>query len=498
MASIDLDEEYENKINIINKYTKFETEKKEETKTKSGVVNYITERIEYKDYVHPFGNNELTWYDFLENVRKTFLNKRMANEYVEQNLPLVCRKVLSTDTYFIKITNKRGESLVERKTLPDDFLVRWETEENRRFFTLLTFIKNHPRPVMRNFSSTTFMIRGDVGKNLNKFMGFKANYLYNTPSNPVNPPEEIKLILSHIKDVMCGGDEIVNKYFLSWVRNVFVGVKNITAPIFISDQGAGKSSLIDDFIRPKILGKLGDTINGFSNLLGGFNGIIEDKLLISVNEVHSDGSSRRDIFNSLKSLITDSSVVINRKGVNQYSIDNTASFIFFSNHADSIDIEDSDRRYCPIQSSESKIGDTGYFNSLRKSFNDKNADLFFTYIINLPNNELLDTSDVVQTSFKNMIKESNRDMIYNFVRDVRMGTINIFKKGTMEVYSKTDLFNIKCQDLYGGYTQWAQEGGFKYSKSIQKFASSLKTELKLESWRSNFVYFNVYSGKIIK
>lgn len=77
-----------------------------------------------------------------------------------------------------------------------------------------------------------------------------------------------------------------------------------------------------------------------------FNAWMRGKLAIVVDEIKVD--ERRELIEILKPMITDASIEVQSKGVDQEMEDNCANWIFFSNHRDAIPINKNGRRYAVL------------------------------------------------------------------------------------------------------------------------------------------------------
>ena len=78
------------------------------------------------------------------------------------------------------------------------------------------------------------------------------------------------------------------------------------------------------------------------------------------------GEERFANFDVLKSLITETSIIINEKFIRARPAKNIASYIFVSNYSVPIKIEDGDRRYLCIEANSSKSNDRQYWKELYK------------------------------------------------------------------------------------------------------------------------------------
>jgi primase-polymerase (primpol)-like protein len=85
--------------------------------------------------------------------------------------------------------------------------------------------------------------------------------------------------------------------------------------------------------------------NGFK-----FNSWIANMLLIIIEEIYT--SNRREITEPLKVMVSNARLEIQPKGMDQYTGDNRANFILFTNHKDAILVTIDSRRYCVIFSAQ--------------------------------------------------------------------------------------------------------------------------------------------------
>ena len=128
-------------------------------------------------------------------------------------------------------------------------------------------------------------------------------------------------------------------YGASLVQNP--GKKFQWAPVLQGTQGNGKT-LFATCLEKAVGSKY--THKPSAEQLGGqFNSFIENKLLISVEEVHLQG--KRELLDTLKPLITNDRIEVEAKGIDKRMIDNYANWIFCTNHRDAILKTRDERRY---------------------------------------------------------------------------------------------------------------------------------------------------------
>ena len=159
--------------------------------------------------------------------------------------------------------------------------------------------------------------------------------------------------------------EVLLHWMASLVRNP--GKKFMWAPVVQGTQGNGKTTLLE--ILEHCVGRrysyrpaVAKMVSGRSN----FNGWLAGKLLIGMEEIYVP--NRRAFLEELKPYITNATVTVEAKGVDEMQIDNRANFLMLTNHLEAIPINGTDRRYailfCAQQSADALLRDgmtEGYF-----------------------------------------------------------------------------------------------------------------------------------------
>lgn len=159
--------------------------------------------------------------------------------------------------------------------------------------------------------------------------------------------------------------QIVLTYAASLIRNP--GIKFQWAPVLQGVQGNGKT-LLAKCIEYAV-GQRYTHCPAAEDLGNPFNAYIENKLLISVEEVHLQG--KRELLDTLKPLITNNRIEVQAKGIDKRMIDNFANWVFCTNHRDAVLKTKDDRRYAVFFTAQQSIEDIvrdgmggGYFPAL--------------------------------------------------------------------------------------------------------------------------------------
>ena len=134
----------------------------------------------------------------------------------------------------------------------------------------------------------------------------------------------------------------------------YPGRKFLWAPVVQGAQGNGKSTLISvlQYAVDGITQGVDDQASRLSvellprHLDSRFNAPMQNKTLAVVHEMHTDSfKDQRERQDYLKSLITESTLTIERKGMDQFTARNHMNFMFCSNHRDAVRLESSERRF---------------------------------------------------------------------------------------------------------------------------------------------------------
>lgn len=139
--------------------------------------------------------------------------------------------------------------------------------------------------------------------------------------------------------------DILLNYMASLLQNP--GRKFQWWPVLQSAEGTGKGFLLT--LMEHCVGKqychLPNTSKMTRNGIN-FNGWIENKLFIGLNEIYS--ATRRDFLEELKSTVTDMSIPVEGKGIEEATLDNFANGFLFTNHQDGVPVNIDNRRYCVL------------------------------------------------------------------------------------------------------------------------------------------------------
>ncbi|MFC1665218.1 primase-helicase family protein [Pseudomonadota bacterium] len=240
----------------------------------------------------------------------------------------------------IKFTKARGYELITKHTV----YTAWLANKGRRTYTGVDFLPTAGMVARRELPKG--------GQSYNLYLGscFK----------PVKG--DCSLILKHIKEVWCSGDEKVYDYVLKWLARMIQksGLQGETSIVLKSAQGAGKNCVLDIFVE--YYGVHAAVMTKNSDLAGEFNDHLGASVFAFSNEAVWGGNKQQE--GTLKAIITDPLLKVNRKHVPKFDVKNCTHLVMASNADWVAPTGLSDRRMLILELDESKINQKVYFNRL--------------------------------------------------------------------------------------------------------------------------------------
>lgn len=173
-------------------------------------------------------------------------------------------------------------------------------------------------------------------------------------------PGEWSTIEYHLRKVLCGGNDEVYEYVLSWLALRYQRPHRAMGVclVFRSGHGVGKST-VGRWLR-EISGDALMVVTQTDQLTGRFTPHLRDKHLIIAEEAIYSGNHA--IRGPLKSLITDPTLTVEGKFLPVQQVPNSLGLIMFSNEAWVAPVELGDRRFMVVECSEKQ--EAAYYDRL--------------------------------------------------------------------------------------------------------------------------------------
>lgn len=134
-------------------------------------------------------------------------------------------------------------------------------------------------------------------------------------------------------------------HFIKFLNFSFTNTeKAILMPIFVSEmQGAGKGVMMK-FLYSYVFGDEYYTSINNKTLLGGFNAILQNKMFVCYDEGQVDNKDFTKVGAAIKSIASEDSMIIEKKGEDQITMDSLFNIILHTNRKRCIPLDTTDRR----------------------------------------------------------------------------------------------------------------------------------------------------------
>ena len=255
-----------------------------------------------------------------------------------------------------------------------------KTDEKKQSSGKVTDIfKNTLEAWVEHEKATTY--RGNVGffpgedareSHFNTWIGFGVKPYKNKTSSAV------KRIKKYIKDVICNRDDALYDYVIKWIAYTIQNPNKAAgiAIVLRGDKECGKAILGN--LLCKLWGNHGLHVSDPNDLVNNFNDHLVDTCFLFADEAFTSGDQAHAIL--LKSLVTDATIKITRKGVSAIQQKNYTKVLMTTNADYIVPIGRNENCYCIIDvATNASLADTDYFDDLECSCNSKRAQAAFLY-----------------------------------------------------------------------------------------------------------------------
>jgi hypothetical protein len=299
----------------------------------------------------------------------------------------------------------------------------------------------------------------------NPFPGFAVNPV------PLGEVDMAKItpVLNHIWFCWADQNEEVFWYILGWLH-MFFKYPRMQLPMLTihGEEGAGKTIIINNLLVNLILGReLNSPIGTLENASANFNGYLGDNLLVTVGELKSKGKSDRSLstmMDELKEKISDSYLMIHKKGVDRYSAKNYNKWIGTTNYEFVMRLKRGNRKHYSIMANDLYKGDSKYFVALAAACDDPEvASHFFTFCYELP--DLENPEQFPQTPFMDKIYDMSMSTPESYFHEIKDGETFVYMsescaKENLRKYPKSSSWFVSKDQIYKSYVGWCKDRGY--------------------------------------
>jgi len=371
-------------------------------------------------------------------------------------------KLLNPISYVTIDTNK--ELIIRKKT---DFL---SVYENLHYEKLQTDDEGNKKIIKKQFvpewlkdekiktyDRIDFLPKLEAPQNIyNTFTQFEADKL----TNNKNLFFSNSLMYKHIKN-LCGNDELCYDYFIKFLAQKVQKPTQITRTSIVlqSNEGCGKDTFLNWFGNSILGKKYYVNTESIDSIFGRFNGLIQDKVLIVINE--TSGKDTFQLSDKIKASITNELNTIEKKGYELFTNTNCISYIFLSNNKNPVKVSENDRRFVIFECNGKIANNHEYFTALNKEIESKEYDkIFYDLLMTTPIDGYDFTNNRPKTNAYNNIKEATKSPIISFYEDL--------------IFKFNESFLIGGSEFYSKFTTFLKSNNFNYEYNNTKFGIELK------------------------
>ena len=240
-----------------------------------------------------------------------------------------------------------------------------------------------------------------------------------------------------------------------------------SCPTLVSNQGAGKGELI--LINRAVMGdaKILETTKPEEDVWGKFNCGMLNAFLVICDEL--DRSKCKDAIGVIKGLITnEDGLKIEMKGKDRVPIKSYHRFMNASNSPNPVFIEDSNRRFVIVRSSDELVAKTPenvkYHDKMRVMVKD---DVLMVavgdWLTNLADLENFHTAPIPETDYQKEVMRASRKIEEQFFEDWLADHKHDYK--VVEV--------LTVNEMYMDFKIWKNTNGISYDKQSSAFMLNL-------------------------
>jgi Family of unknown function (DUF5906) len=307
--------------------------------------------------------------------------------------------------------------------------------------------KNHFLAWYTHFDSLSFT-GGVVFKPNGKVPDNCFNMWQGYSVKPLENKDLLKRLKYHIESVVCDGDAELYSYLYKWIAYTFKHPERQAgaAVVLRGEEGAGKG-ILGTFLQ-SIWGKHGYKVGSSKHLTGAFNAHLADVCFLFADEAFFSGD--RQQADVLKGLVTESTMTIERKGVDSITQPNYLKIFMSTNSEYAVPAGRDSRRYFVTDVSSKHLKGEAYFDALASDCNNDTVKSAFLY--EMLNMDLtgFKTSQIPESRGLRSQRYHAMDSAQHWLVDVLLN--GSFKEGNAS-YGWVD--KVQSSELYTAYQEWA-------------------------------------------
>jgi hypothetical protein len=251
--------------------------------------------------------------------------------------------------------------------------------------------------------------------------------------------------LDFIFEVICSKRRECFDYLIKWMAFScqFPGIPIETAVMLLGDQGTGKGTFARGF--GSLFGRHFIQLDKAEQLAGKFNVSLSAKAVVFADEAFFAGD-RKDL-GSLKRLITEPTLAIERKGIDLCVELNCVHLLLATNAEWAVNAARQERRFLALRVSNVHLQDHDYFTAVAASLDQGGREALLAYLL---------TREVVHNEVRKVLKTKELGEQQALSLDPEM---QWWREKLHDGHVDTDAWpsEISSDDLFASYKRWCEE-----------------------------------------
>mgnify|MGYP003624653153 FL=1 len=363
--------------------------------------------------------------DFYKSIFDIFADK-IDSETKQKPIAL---RDFYTDTYFNGIFDE------SKQQFSDDYPLT-PTSKN----SINDFMKSHSRPNMDYIpdAKVVFDPSNDKGIQLDEVPYYvnlfrRTEYMLQANTNvkelEYGTAIEVQKIAPNFYKLLMhalGNGKPEFEHFVNWLAYIYQNKKKtMTAWIFTGIPGTGKGLFVHKVLKP-LFGEQQTPMRALENIEEQFNLYMRTALFLVVDEFRmADSGSVGRMADKLKHQITEPNLTIRAMRTNQIELPSFTNFLFLTNRADAVKIEESDRRYNVAPRQEQKIEEI--YPELLNNLDVLDAELYIIAgVLQKFKVDVRMAHTALENDAKKEMKQVSMSVIEEFANAIRMRNLEYF------------------------------------------------------------------------
>jgi Family of unknown function (DUF5906) len=247
----------------------------------------------------------------------------------------------------------------------------WQGPDGEKKKPMASWWFQHPQ--RRQFEQVVFAPGKEIPNAYNLWQGFTVAADFNDSAT------KCALYLSHIRENICQGNEVLYKYVLRWMANgvQFPGRPGGVALVLRGKMGIGKGEYVRHY--GNLFGPHFVPVTKPEHITGTFNGHMGEAVVLFADECFVAGDNRHEQI--LKVLVTERQWLIERKGIDAVRSNSCLHIILACNNDWSVPVDAEDRRYCCVEVGEGRKRDHAYFAAIDEQMENGGREALLGFLI---------------------------------------------------------------------------------------------------------------------